>query len=103
MVTTSHQETGSARVPPSPCLKRRTAMMSPEQLEKARERDRLKYARRMARDHIEFLAKRREIQNRYYRKQRGVQVELVSTPFSAPGFSSSPSGSTLTMLPEHKL
>jgi hypothetical protein len=52
-------------------------MMSPKQLEKARERDRLKYARRMARDHTTFLAKRREIQNRYYRKRRGVHVELI--------------------------
>jgi hypothetical protein len=45
--------------------------------EQTRERDRLKYARRMARNHQEFLAKRRVIQARYRRKRRGVQVELV--------------------------
>jgi hypothetical protein len=46
-------------------------------LKGVREKDRLKYAGRMARDHHEFLAKRREIQNRYYRKRRGVHVELI--------------------------
>jgi hypothetical protein len=53
--------------------------MSPEQLKAARAKDRIKYAMRMARDPHDFLAKRREIQNRYrHRKRRsGVRVELV--------------------------
>jgi hypothetical protein len=53
--------------------------MSPEQLEKARSRDRIKYARRIERDSQGFRAKRCAIQARYDRKQRrrGVHVDLV--------------------------
>jgi hypothetical protein len=48
--------------------------------EKTREKDRTRYAKRLARDHQEFWAKRKEIQARYRakkRKERGVTVELV--------------------------
>jgi hypothetical protein len=58
-------------------LRTRRARLSPEALERARAKDRIKYARRMERDPHGFRAKRREIQNRYYRRRRGVQVELV--------------------------
>ena len=46
-------------------------------LEKSRKLARFKYARRMARNHPEFLAKRREIQARYRARRRGVHIELI--------------------------
>jgi hypothetical protein len=70
--------------PPAPQAPRaaasRRATMSPEALERARSKDRVKYARRMERDSVGFRSKRREIQNRYYRRRHrrsGVQVDLV--------------------------
>jgi hypothetical protein len=45
--------------------------------ERIRALERAKYERRLARDSEGYRAKRHQIQNRYYRKRRGVQVELV--------------------------
>jgi hypothetical protein len=76
---TSDQEAGRP-VPPTPPSGRR-ATLSPQQLERARSKDRIKYARRMARDPNGFRAKRCAIQARYNQGQRqrrrGVQIDLV--------------------------
>jgi hypothetical protein len=59
--------------------RRQRAAMSPAQLKKARSKDRIKYAVRMARNPLDFRAKRCAIQKRYDRRQRrpGVYVNLV--------------------------
>jgi hypothetical protein len=70
---------GGLSSPKDPPLRR--ADMSPQQREKARSKDRIKYASRMARDPNAFRAKRRKIQKRYYHrhslKKPGVHVNLV--------------------------
>jgi len=73
IATSSYQE---VPVFSSPRPQRRAAM-SPEQREKARSRDRIKYARRMERDSQGFRAKRCRIAARHYRRHRGVYVDLV--------------------------
>jgi hypothetical protein len=79
IVTSSCQNPAQQQPKAQSSLKGRRASLSPEQRERARSRDRIKYAARMQRDPISFRAKRNAIAARFYRTHRrpGVHVELI--------------------------